>query len=30
MSKEFVKYKTTDIMVHKDGLPKSISQKLKI
>lgn len=30
MSKEFVKYKTTDIMVHKDGLPKNISQKLKI
>lgn len=30
MSKEFVKYKTTDIMVHKDGLPKGIAKKLKL
>ncbi|MEK6450903.1 MULTISPECIES: aminopeptidase C [Myroides] len=30
MSKEYVKYKTTDIMIHKDGLPKGIAKKLKI
>lgn len=30
MTKEFVKFKTTDIMVHKDALPKSISSKLKL
>ena len=30
MSKEFVKYKTTDILLHKDGLPKDIAKKLKV
>ncbi len=30
MSKEFVKFKTTDIMLHKDGLPKEIVKKLKV
>lgn len=30
MSKEFVKYKTTDILLHKKGIPASISKKLKI
>jgi bleomycin hydrolase len=30
MTKEFVKYKTTDIMVHKDGIPSGIAKKLKI
>lgn len=29
MTKEFMKYKATDIMVHKDGVPKHIAQKLK-
>lgn len=28
-SEEFVKYKTTDIMVHRDAVPSSIAQKLK-
>lgn len=30
MTKEFVKYKTTDIMLHKGGLPASIAKKLGI
>ena len=30
MTKEFVKYKTTDIMLHKGGLPGSIAKKLGI
>ncbi|APA91391.1 MULTISPECIES: aminopeptidase C [Myroides] len=30
MSKEFVKYKTTDIMIHKDGIPKGIAKKMKL
>lgn len=30
MSKEYVKFKTTDIMIHKDGLPKGIAKKLKL
>ncbi|MDR0227669.1 MAG: aminopeptidase [Flavobacteriaceae bacterium] len=30
MSKEYVKYKTTDIMIHKDGLSKDMAQKLKL
>lgn len=30
MTKEFVKYKTTDIMLHKGGLPSSIAKKLGI
>ncbi|MEC4112638.1 C1 family peptidase [Myroides pelagicus] len=30
MSKEFVKYKTTDIMIHKDGLSKDMKKKLKL
>ena len=30
MSKEFVKYKTTDIMIHKDGIPKDIAKKLSL
>lgn len=29
MTKEYVKYKTTDIMLHKDGLSKNIKSKLK-
>lgn len=28
-SEEFVKYKTTDIMVHRNAVPKAISKKLK-
>jgi bleomycin hydrolase len=30
MTKEFVKYKTTDIMLHKGGVPAAISKKLGI
>jgi bleomycin hydrolase len=30
MTKEFVKYKTTDIMLHKGGVPASIAKKLGI
>ncbi len=30
MTKEYVKYKTTDIMLHKDGLPKELKSKLKV
>ncbi|UVD78196.1 aminopeptidase [Myroides albus] len=30
MSKEYVKYKTTDIMIHKDALSKDMKKKLKI
>lgn len=30
MTKEFVKYKTTAIMVHKGGIPKEIATKLKV
>ncbi|WP_410881031.1 aminopeptidase C [Myroides sp. DW712] len=30
MSKEYVKYKTTDFMVHKDALSKDMKKKLKI
>ena len=30
MTKEFVKYKTTDIMLHKGGIPASIAKKLGI
>lgn len=30
MTKEYMKYKLTDIMIHKDGLPKNISSKLGI
>lgn len=30
MTKEFVKYKTTDIMLHKDGLSGNMASKLKI
>jgi len=30
MTKEFVKYKTTDIMLHKNALPAAIAKKLKL
>ncbi|MDR2222262.1 MAG: aminopeptidase [Flavobacteriaceae bacterium] len=30
MSKEFVKFKTTSIMIHKDGLSKEMAKKLKL
>ncbi|MBN9283476.1 MULTISPECIES: C1 family peptidase [Flavobacterium] len=30
MSKDFVKYKTTDFMVHKSALPAAIAKKLKV
>lgn len=30
MTKEFMKYKATDIMVHKNALPKAIARKLSI
>jgi bleomycin hydrolase len=30
MSKEFVKYKTTALMVHKKGIPAAIASKLKV
>ncbi|HLW63358.1 MAG TPA: C1 family peptidase [Flavobacterium sp.] len=30
MTKEYMKYKLTDIMIHKDALPKNISSKLGI
>ncbi len=30
MTKEFMKYKATDIMVHKNALPKTIAKKLSI
>lgn len=30
MTKEFVKYKTTDIMLHKNGVPAVIAKKLKL
>ena len=30
MSKEFMKYKATDIMVHKNAIPKAIAKKLSI
>lgn len=30
MTKEYVKYKTTDIMVHKDGVPKDLAKKMKL
>lgn len=30
MTKDFVKYKTTDIMVHKGAVPSAIAKKLKI
>lgn len=30
MSKEFVRYKTTDILLHKDGIPKNIAKKMNI
>lgn len=30
MTKEFVRYKTTAIMVHKGGIPKEIATKLKV
>lgn len=30
MTKEFVKFKTTAIMVHKNGVPSSIAKKLKL
>ncbi len=30
MTKEFMKYKATDIMVHKNALPKAIAKKLSI
>ena len=30
MTKEFVKYKTTDIMLHKNGVPAAIAKKLKL
>ena len=30
MSKNFVKYKTTAILLHKDGVPKDIAKKLSI
>lgn len=30
MTKDFVKYKTTDIMVHKGAIPSAIAKKLKI
>ena len=29
MTKEFVKYKTTDIMLHKKGVPSAIAKKLQ-
>ena len=30
MTKEFVKYKTTALMVHKNGIPTTIAKKLKV
>ncbi len=30
MSKEFVKYKTTDILLHKKGIPSNLAKKLKL
>ncbi|WP_300568324.1 C1 family peptidase [Flavobacterium sp.] len=30
MTKEFVKYKTTDIMLHKNAIPSAIAKKLKV
>ena len=30
MSKEFVKYKTTDIMLHKDAVPTALAKKMKL
>lgn len=30
MSKTFMKYKLTSIMIHKDGVPKNIAKKLKL